>query len=147
GLTARQLTRFFAGRREKPSLLRQAIAEQLGPEALAKPRIMLSTYGSDALANAALDEARKMDALLLVCFIRQVNLSYKYDGEQRLTIDTDLAALKTFSRFLELGHLAGVPVMPVYDTGPDAAELLAEHAAMHDAQRVLIGSSRQGMIY
>ncbi len=148
GLSARKITKLLAARKgPRPSLLRQAIMEQLPPEALAKPKLILATYGSDILAPRALEEAKKLGATLLVCFIRQVNLSYKYDSEKRMTIDTDLGALRTFSRFLDLGHAAGVPVMPVYDTGPDAAELLAEHAAMHGAQRVLIGTSRQGMIY
>ena len=41
----------------------------------------------------------------------------------------------------------GVPVLPVYDTGPDAAELLAENAAIYGAERMLIGTSRQGALY
>ena len=75
-----------------------------------------------------------------------MSLSYKYD-EGSFTIDTDMAALKTFSRFLELGHEADVPVIPVYDTGPDAAILLAENAATYGCERVLIGTSRQGALY
>jgi K+-sensing histidine kinase KdpD len=148
GLTARAATKWFATRKgERPSLLRQAIMEQLPPEALAKPRVLVGTYGSEALAPAALRHAKEHDAALVVAFVRQVSLSYKYDGERRLTIDTDQAALKTFSRFLELGHDLGVPVIPVYDTGPNAEELLAESAAMNGVDRVLIGTSRQGALY
>src|SRR5207248_9646084 len=77
----------------------------------------------------------------------QVNLSYKYESEQKLTIDTDIAALKAFSRFLDLGHDMGVNVLPVYDTGPEAAELMAESAAIYGCERVLIGTSRQGSLY
>src|SRR5437762_13981281 len=98
GLTARQINKTLTRRRgERPSLLRQAIMEQLEPTALGKRRVLLGTYGSDLLAQAALDEAKRLDAVLVVCFIRNVNLSYKYD-EGRLTIDTALAALQTFSR-------------------------------------------------
>ena len=85
--------------------------------------------------------------MLVVCFIRQVNLSYKYESEQRLTIETDVAALKVFSRFLDLGHEMGVTVLPVYDTGHDAAELMAENAAIYGCERILIGTSRQGALY
>ena len=73
--------------------------------------------------------------MLVVCFIRQVSLSYKYESEQKLGLDTDLAAQRTFARF----------VIPVYDTGPDAAEVMAESAAMHGVSRVLIGTSRKGI--
>jgi amino acid transporter len=147
GLTARQVTKLVAGRKGKPSLIRQAIHEQLTPEALARPRIMIGTYGSEALARTALELARNQDAALVVCFIRSVALSYKYDSDQKLGIDTDLAAQKTFARFLDLGHELNVPILPVYDTGPDAAELMAENAAVYGVARVLIGTSRQGALY
>jgi len=147
GLTARALTKWLAERKgPRVSLLRQAIAEQLTPEAMMKPKILLGTYGSEALAPAALVEAKKSGSTLVVCFIRQVNLSYKYD-EKKLTIDTDIAALKTFSKILDNAHEMAVPVLPIYDTGPDAAELMAENAAIYGCERVLIGSSRQGILY
>lgn len=147
GLTARALTKWLAERKgPRVSLLRQAIAEQLTPEAMIKPKLLLGTYGSEALAPAALAEAKKSGSTLVVCFIRQVNLSYKYD-EKKLTIDTDLAALKTFSKILDNAHEQGVSVLPIYDTGPDAAELMAENAAIYGCERVLIGSSRQGILY
>jgi len=148
GLSARQLNRWLTTRRGvRPSLLRQAILEQLTPQVLAKPKLLIGTYGSEALAPAALEEAKKQDAALVVCFIRELNLSYKYESEQQLTIDTDQAALRTFSRFLDLAHDMGVPVIPVYDTGPDAAELMAENAAIYGVQAVLIGTSRRGALY
>jgi amino acid transporter len=147
GLTARVVTRRVAARAGRPSLLRQAIAEQLTPEALARPRVMVGTYGSVAMAPAALRAARDAGAALVVCFIRQVSLSFKYEGGARADLDKDLAAQRTFARFLDAGHDAGVPVLPVYDMGPDAAELMAEAAAISGAARVLIGSSRQGALY
>jgi hypothetical protein len=148
GLAARQLNRWIAGRKgPRPSLLRQAIMSQLPEAAMFRPKILVGTYGSDALARSALHHAAEAHATLVVCFIRQVNLSYKYDGEQSLTIDSDQAALRAFSRFLDLGHDMGVPVLPVYDTGPDAAVLMAENAAIYGCERVLIGTSRQGAIY
>jgi amino acid transporter len=147
GLSARQATKWVAARKGKPSLLRQAIAEQLPPEALLKRKVMVGTYGSEALAPAALTVAKQEDALLVVCFIRQVALSYKYESEQKLSIDTDLAAQRTFARYLELGHQSGVPILPVYDTGPDAVVLIAETAAIYGVERVLIGTSRKGAIY
>ena len=145
GLSARVITRRVAARKAKPSLIRQAIAEQLTPDALAGPKIMIGTYGSDALAETVLREAKHDHVALVVCFIRQVNLSYKWD--QKLSIDKDQAAQKTFARFLEVGHEMGVPVIPVYDSGPDAVVLLAENAAIYGVQRVVIGTSRQGAIY
>jgi hypothetical protein len=148
GLSARALNKMLSARKgPKPSLLKQAVFEQLSGEAMLKRKILIGTYGSDALARSALEQARDEDAMLVVCFIRQVNLSYKYESEQKLTIDTDLAALRAFAKYLDLGHEMGVHVLPVYDTGPDAAELMAENAAIYGCERVLIGTSRQGAIY
>ena len=147
GLTARQVTKLVATRKGRPSLIRQAIYEQLTPEALGKPRIMIGTYGSEALARSALQVAHRENAALVVCFIRSVSLSYKYDSDQKLGIDTDLAAQRTFARFLDLGHEMDVPVIPVYDRGPDAAVQMAENAAIYGVGRVLIGTSRKGAFY
>jgi hypothetical protein len=146
GLAARQFSKWFASRKgPQLSLLKTAIVEQLTPEALNRPRVLVGTYGSEALARGAFAEALKEKAALVVCFIRQVNLSYKWD--QALTIDSDLAAQRTFGRFLEMGHELGVPVIPIYDMGSDAAELIAESAAMQGATKVLIGTSRHGALY
>lgn len=147
GLSARAVTKLATGRAGRPSLLRQAIMEQLTEPALAGPKILLGTYGSDSLARAALLEAKRTGHGLAVCFIRQVNLSYKYEGQKPLTIDSDPAALRTFSKFLEVGHELQVPIIPIYDSGADAAELMAENAAIYGCEKVLIGTSRRGGLY
>ena len=54
GLSLRKLTRLMQARRPKPSLIRQAIMEQLTPEALERPKLLLATAGSDQMAEPAL---------------------------------------------------------------------------------------------
>jgi amino acid transporter len=147
GLIARALTKRLAARRPRPSLLRRAIAEQLRAEVMAGPKVMIGTYGSVELAGAAIAAAAQAEAALVVSFVRQVSLSYKYQSEQRLDIDSDVAAQRTFAHYLELGYAAGVPIVPVYDTGADAAVVMAENAAIYGCDRILIGSSRQGAVY
>ncbi len=146
GLFARWLTKRLALRKGPPvSLLQRAIEEACTPQALGMPKVLIGTYGSDRLAPAAFTAAREQHAALVVCFIREVNLSYQWDTQFRL--DTDLAAQRTFARFLDLGHASGVPVIPIYDSGPDAAILMAENAAMLGCSQVLIGTSRHGALY
>jgi amino acid transporter len=146
GLTARQLNKWFATRKgPRPSLLRQAIMQQLGGGAMSRPRILIGTYGSTAIARPALLEARRGGATLVVCFVRSVRISSNWAAG--LTMDTDAAALRTFAKFLDIGHELGVPVLPVYDMGDNAAELLAETAAITGCDRVLLGTSRHGAIY
>ena len=148
GLSARAATKWFSTRKgPRVSLLRQAIMQQLSEESFVKPKILLGTYGSDVMAATALRIAKERNATLVVCFIRQVTLSYKYEAKERMTIDTDLAALRLFAKILDMAHAMNVSVIPHYDTGPDAAELMAETAAMMGCERVLIGTSRQGAIY
>lgn len=147
GLGLREITRTVKRRAgDKPSLLRQAILEQLTPDALVSPKILIGTYGSTDLAIPALRMAKAEDATLVVAFIREINLSYKIDPA-KLTLETDPAAVRTFSRFLNIAHAEGVKVLPIYDTGPDAATLIAENAAMHGCLKILIGSSRHGALY
>jgi amino acid transporter len=146
GLTARQLNKWLANRKgPRPSLLRQAIMQQLGDGALDRPKIVVGTYGSEAMARPALVEAQRSGCTLVVCFIRSVSLGRNWGP--KLTMDTDIAALRVFAKFLDLGHEMGVPVLPVYDSGDDAAYLLAEAAALTGSDRVLLGTSRQGPLY
>ena len=147
GLIARAATKWYQRRHgDRPSLLRQAVHEQLTNDALAQPKILLGTYGSEVLAPAAFAQAKADHATLVVCFIRQIALNVKFENRQ-LTMDTDTAAVKTFSRFLDMGHRAGVPILPVYDMAPDAAEVMAETAAIYGCTKILIGTSRQGALY
>ena len=147
GLGLRAITRWAQARRPKPSLLRQAIVEQLPPDAWARPRLLLATAGSDDLAEPAMEVARAENATLVVAFIREVALNYRVEAESRLTLDTDPAAQTLFTDFLAHGHKYGVPVIPVYDTGTNGAELIAEQAAINGVSRVLIGSSRRGALH
>lgn len=87
----------------------------------------------------------RLGVMLVVCFIRSVRLDYRWD--RALSMDTDMAALRTFAKFLELGHQFGVPVLPIYDSGSDPATLIAEAAAMSGCDRILIGSGRHGALY
>jgi amino acid transporter len=146
GLSARKLNKVLANRKgPKVSLLRQAVLSQLGAGAMSRSRILLGTYGSDALAKPALELARQSGSTLVVCFIRKINLSYKWD--RKLSMETDLSALRIFAKFLDLGHEFGVPVLPVYDSGENAVELLAETAAITGCEKVLIGTSRHGAVF
>lgn len=147
GLGLRALTKYHAKRRPKPSLLRRAIMEQLPEDAMSRKKILLATAGSDAMADEALKMAQAENAALVVTFIRSVALSYKVEAENLLSLETDPAAVDLFTEFLEHGHRYNVPVIPMYDIGTNAPELIAEFAALNAVDRVLIGSSRRGALH
>jgi nucleotide-binding universal stress UspA family protein len=147
GLSLRALTKYTQQRRPKPSLLRQAIIEQLSADAMLRPKLLLATAGSDAMAIPALELAKQEGATLVVSFIREVALNYKVDAENRMSLDTDPAAQDLFVDFLEQGHKHGVAIIPAYDMSQNAPEQIAELAAMYGCDKVLIGSSRRGAIH
>jgi nucleotide-binding universal stress UspA family protein len=147
GLALRALTKLSAKRRPKPSLLRRAIMEQLPEDALFRKKLLLATAGSDEMADAALSLAKAENAALVVTYVRPVALNYKIEAENVFNLDTDPAAQNLFTDFLEHGHRYGVPVIPMYDVGTNAPELIAEFAAMNAVEKVLIGTSRRGAIH
>ena len=150
GLTMRQITRAQLKRRPKPSLLRQAIMEQLPADAMLRPKVLLATAGTDQLAETALEIARQLHAALVVCFVRDVALSYKVEAEARFTLDTDPARQAAFAHFLYgHAHRSSVPDHSdmAFQSDSDPAELIAEHAAMNGVEKVLIGSSRRGSLH
>jgi nucleotide-binding universal stress UspA family protein len=99
------------------------------------------------MARQALSVAKREHAAMVVCFVRDVALNYKVEAETRLTLDTDPAAQTVFTDFLDCGHEFGVPIIPMYDTGPNPAELIAETAALNGVDKVLIGTSRRGALH
>lgn len=149
GLTLRFITKKLAAREgEKPSLLRQAIMEQLPDDVVARPKVLLGTYGATMLAEQAVQYCQQHKAALVVCFVRELSLNQQFEAIQdRLNIDNDPVAQKTFAHFLQIGHSRSVPIIPAYDTGNDAAVAMAETAAMYACSSVLIGSSRKGTLH
>jgi nucleotide-binding universal stress UspA family protein len=145
GLALRFITRYAQKKRPKPSLLRQAIVEQLPVDAMLRPKLLVATAGSAQLAESALEMARQKNAALVVCFVRDVALAL--GAESRLTLETDPAAQALFAEWLEHGHRYGVPIVPIYDTGNNPTEMLAEAAAISGAEKVLIGTSRRTSLH
>lgn len=147
GLALRAATKYAASRKPRRSLLRQAIIDQLTPDAWAKPKILLATAGSSALAEAAAQHAKAQDATLVVSFVRELSVDLRAGVDEMMNIDTDPAAQAMFVDFLEAGARHEVSIIPCYDVGRDASELIAEAAAVNGAQEVLIGSSRRGKLH
>ncbi len=149
GLSLRAITKYAASRRPKLSLFRQAIVDQITPEVWARPKMLMATAGSSALAEAAVQHAKSQGATLVVSFVRElaIDLGAGLDLDRPMSIDTDPAAQAMFVDFLEAGQRHGVPIIPSYDVGRDAAELIAEAAAVNGVQELLIGTSRRGKLH
>jgi amino acid transporter/nucleotide-binding universal stress UspA family protein len=147
GFSLRWFTKYLAARRPKPSLLRQAIMDQLPPEALAKKRILVATAGGANLAEQACKKAADENAALVVAFVREVTLNYKVENSAKMTLDSDPAAQALYVDYLDAGHKYGVPIIPAYDTGHEAPEVIAELAALNGVQKLIMGTSRRGALH
>ena len=147
GLTARFITRRMSGPAAGPAgLLRQAILEQITPEALTGRKVLVATAGSAHLAEAAVEYAKLNSASLVVAFVREISLAHDATVAG-MTLDQDRPAQTMFAEFLGVGHRHGVTIIPMYDVGTDAAEQLAEAAAMEGVEEILLGSSRRGLVH
>lgn len=147
GLTARYITRRMSGPVLSPAnLLRQAILEQITPEALTGRKVLLATAGSARMAEPALAYAKLQGASLVVAFVREVTLGPDASTDP-MTLDQDHAAQSMFTEFLAAGHRHGVTIIPMYDVGSDPVEQLAEAAAMEGVDEILLGSSRRSVLH
>ena len=133
--------------RHPPAQAESAAAGDRGAAPAGRLRQAQADAGDGRLrrdGRPALRAAKADNAALVVCFVREVALSYKVEAEMQLTLDTDPAAQALFTNFLEHGHRFGVPIIPAYDSGPNGPELIAELAALFGVEAVLIGTSRRG---
>jgi len=147
GLSARSLSWWWKTRRgttEDP--LKDAVARQPAKIDPAKPKLIVVTYGSLHFARQAMERACSEDAALVVCFLRDVALSYKYGGSGWFTIDTDMAARKTFAKYLELGFEMKVPVIPTYHAGHHTAEMLAKLVESTHSKIILLDPISKGRL-
>ena len=136
-------------RRPKPSLLRQAIIEQLTPGRAGQARSSCSrTAGSDALADAALAIAQgtrtrrwsSASSARSRCPTRSKprrgSRSTPTRPPRRCSPTSSSTATSTACRS-----------SPSTTPGTNAAELIAEHAAINGVNKVLIGTSRRGALH
>jgi hypothetical protein len=108
-----------ASGRPRSDLLRDAAADVFGPEFLATARALAVACGPRALAAAVAVEALREGAVLVGCLLR-------HESGAGLAGCADFAAVRIFSHAMDAADGAGAPVIPFYEMGQDAAELVGE---------------------
>lgn len=116
-------------------------AEQLD---MSKPKVLVATRGGIPLLQFAAKYAKRMDGILMIMFVRQVNVITMGSGV--MTLDEDEEARAVFRKAAELCHAAGVAMIPVYAVSPDVAYAILDQAATYNVDSVLMGVSRQGTL-
>jgi amino acid transporter len=117
-------------------------ADQLN---MSKAKVLVAARGSQRLLNFAATYARRFDALLMVMFVRQVNVVGMGQSPD-LSIDDDPEARSVFERAAEACRRAGVAMVPIYVVSPDVAYAILDHAATYSVDSVLMGVSREGAL-
>jgi amino acid transporter len=112
---------------------------------MSKPKVLVATRGGEALIKFAAQYTRRLDGVLMVMFVRQVNIVAMGPSPQ-LTIDEDPEAKEVFRKAAETCRKAGVPMIPIYVVSPDVGYAILDHAATYNVESVLMGVTREGAL-
>lgn len=119
-------------------------AEQLD---MSRPKVLVATRGGMPLIRFAATYARRLGGVLLVLYVRQVNVvAFGGTGAAGMTIEEDAEAREVFRRASEICAAAGVQMVPIYVVSPDVGYAILDHAATYCVESVLMGVSRQGTL-
>jgi len=110
---------------------------------MSKPKVLVATRGGEPLMNFAAKYTKRLDGVLMVMFVRQVNIITMGPSPQ-LTIDEDPDAKAIFRKAAETCRKAGVAMIPIYVVSPDVGYAILDHAATYAVESVLMGVSREG---
>jgi amino acid transporter len=149
GLSARAASHWWKRRHAgDEDMLQKAIDQQAVKADPAMPKMLVVTYGVDHSASAkpAIQRAKSEESALLVCFLRDVVLSFKYGGSACFSMETDAAARKTFQKFLEIGFELKVPIIPAYRVGHHTAEMLVKLVETTGCKTILLDPLAQGRL-
>ncbi len=155
GLGARYLTRSYlparaarAAQARRPATVEPELTELATPPEqldMSKPKVLVATRGGQALIDFAVTYARRMNGILMVLFVRKINV-ITMGGTPPMTIEEDPEARDVFKRAAEACRRAGVEMIPNYVVSPDVAYAILDHAATYNVETVLMGVSRQAAL-
>jgi amino acid transporter len=112
---------------------------------MSKAKVLVASRGGQPLISFAVKYARKFDAVLLVMFVRQVNV-IGMGGSPDVSIEEDAEARQVFQRAADACRTARVQMVPIYVVSPEVAYAILDQAATFNVESVLMGVSRQGTL-
>jgi amino acid transporter len=140
---ARQL----AAARAVPAVAPEVTELGTPPEQLdmTKPKVLIATRGSQPLLQFATQYTKRLGGVLMVMFVRQVNIVAMGPSPQ-LTIDEDPEAKTIFQKAADACRQAGVPMIPIYVVSPDVGYAILDQAATFNVESVLMGVTRESAL-
>lgn len=100
--------------------------------------------GNPRLLQFAVEEAKNRQAELRVLFVRQLAVLPMGPEEEVLDPNSDAEAQKVFAEAERLAREAGVPCRRVYTSSDNVAAMIADTAATHGADVLILGASQRG---
>ncbi len=110
-----------------------------------RPKVLVASRGGQALIEFAVRYARRFEAILLVMYVRQVNV-VGMGPLPEISVDDDGEARAVFERADAACRAADVPMIPIYVVSPEVAYAILDQAATFNVESVLMGVSRQGTL-
>jgi amino acid transporter len=117
-------------------------AEQLD---MTLPKVLVATRGGRPLLDFAATYSRRLHGVLLVMFVRQINV-VTMGRSTAMSVEEDSEAQEVFKRAAEACRKAGISMIPLYVVSPDVAYAILDHAATYNVESVLMGVSREGAL-
>jgi nucleotide-binding universal stress UspA family protein len=117
-------------------------AEQLD---MTLPKVLVATRGGRPLLEFAATYTRRLHGVLLVMFVRQINV-VTMGRSTAMSVEEDSEAQEVFKRAAEACRKAGISMIPLYVVSPDVAYAILDHAATYSVESVLMGVSREGAL-
>ncbi len=117
-------------------------SEQLN---MSKSKVLVAARGGQKLLDFAARYARRFDAVLLVMFVRQINV-ISMGQSPNPSIEEDPEARRVFENAAEACRNAGVAMVPIYVVSADVAYAILDHAATYSVDALLMGVSREGKL-
>ena len=112
---------------------------------MSQPHILVATRGGRRLLEFSAGFCRKMQSVMLVLFVRQINV-IGAGMPVGVNVKDDAEAIKAFGQAREICVKANVQMVPIYVVSPDVAYTILDFAATYGVEAVLMGVSREGTI-
>lgn len=132
----------------------EEITSAYPPEVSSKPSyepkgiVMVAARGGNPrLLQFAIEEAKNRQAELRVLFVRQLAVVPMGPEENSFDASADPEAQALFAEVGRLAKEAGIPWRAVYTASDNVAAMIADSAATHGADVLILGASQRGPLW
>jgi nucleotide-binding universal stress UspA family protein len=108
-------------------------------------RILVATEGSTGSLEFAVEQARQIEAELIVLYVRHIAIDSPSASVDQSLVQRDV--LRTQAQVEQLAAAASVPVRFVYAEARDVGQTVLDVAVREGVEMLLLGTARRGGIW